>query len=201
MSGPFKLAGCAFMVAVLAACATTTLRTVESDPAFHVSQIHRVLVLNMSKDPGLRNRVEDEFVRQWKARGMDAVASHAVLAPGIKLEKGPIAAFANAQKFNAVLVTRLLGSEKIDPQIRGEDFEVPLSSGLPGGATDFYKALVASPEYAGNYRMVAVTTRIYETASGSRVWSATTQTLVAEDASKVIKPFVKVVLETLYQTP
>ena len=60
---------------------------------------------------------------------------------------------------------------------------------------------MASSEYAGNYQMAAVTTRVYETATEKRIWTGSTQILVAKDPSKLIKPFVKVVLEALYKTP
>lgn len=185
----------------LAACATTSMHEVSSEPGFNPGQLHKVLILNMGTDSVLRARVEDEFVRQWKKRGVDAQPSYRVLPPNVILDKAHVDPAARDQKFDAVLVTRLLGSQKINPNIRGQEFEVPVSTGLTGGATTFYNPLVASPEYSDSYRMAAVTTRVYDMASEKVVWTGTSQTLITEDATKLVKPFVATVLDSLYKTP
>jgi len=176
----------------LAGCATTSIRSVESDPTFHADQVKRVMVINLSPDPKVRSLVEDEFVRQWKKRKIDAVASYQVLPAGIKIEKGPVAVEARGQKFDSVLVTRLSSAQRIQTDTSQDNFDV-----TPGTAA-FTQAIIASPQYSEHYRMASVTTRLYQVEGEKKVWTTVTETLVTEDVAKLIEPFVKTVLETLY---
>jgi len=184
---------------VLAGCATTTVYKTEPEPGFKSENIHKVMIISLSKRTDVRLAVEDEFVRQWKKRGVQAVASHDALPFGTPLEKTHVAPVAKQQGFDSVLVSRLLGVQKIDPNIRNQEFDVE-SSSAAGKLDDYFDAVVASPQYAQNYQLAAVTANLYQVSTEKKVWSATTQTLVEQDLPKQIGEYVSVVLKTLYKS-
>ena len=169
-------------------CATTTLQSVQRAPDFNAGQIHRVLVVCVTRTAGLRNLVESEFVRQWKKRGVDATPSAKVLSDGVTLDKAGIASFAKAQGFNTVLVTRLVKRESIEAQ-------TPENANL----TQEVKAVVASPEYGMDYEVALVSSNLYDVATEKRVWSGITQTLVTGGAPSRIRAYVKLILKNLYE--
>src|SRR5258708_5649003 len=96
-------------------CATTRMQSVQRDPKFQIATIHKVLVVSLASTPEIRKQIEEEYVRQWSKRGVVAVASSAVLPVGVALDKAEVAPFAKAQRFDAVLVSRLLKRERYGP--------------------------------------------------------------------------------------
>src|SRR5690349_12910332 len=81
----------------LCACASTTIRSTDRAPDFHVEAIRRVMVIGVSQNQELRKAFEKEFVRQWRARGVDAVASFDILPSTASLERMDVTPFAKAQ--------------------------------------------------------------------------------------------------------
>src|ERR1700741_2603563 len=67
------LASMAFLVA---ACASTTLSNSWSNPDYKGPPLKKVMVVGVSNQPALRRTFEDEFVKELKAAGVDAVASY-----------------------------------------------------------------------------------------------------------------------------
>src|SRR5258708_5481764 len=160
-----------------AGCVTTALRTVQRDPAFQSGAIRRVLVISLSPNPERRRAIEDEFVRQWQSRGVTAVASYFALEKGTPLDKPHVAPLAKDQGFDTVLVSRLVGRGKIDPQIPAWDFDTELSTSARALSKD-YPVLVASPAYSPTYEQAVVITNVYNVAAQKKLWSGTSQTLI-----------------------
>src|SRR5258708_15693699 len=125
---------------ILPACASTNLQQVQRATDYRVARIHKVLVVCVTQKPGVRSRWENEFVRQWKARGVDAAASAKMLPAGVTLDKAGIAPFATGQGFDSVLVMRFLQREKIKA-------ETPYNPENPDdpSLTSYVHALVAAP--------------------------------------------------------
>jgi len=181
-------------------CATTALRTVQRDPAFRSGAIRRVLAISLSPNPERRRAIEDEFVRQWQARGVTAVASYFALENGTPLDKEHVAPIAKEQGFDTVLVARLVGRGKIDPQIPAWDFETELSTSARALSKD-YPVLVASPGYSPTYEQAVVVTNVYNVAAGKKLWSGTSQTLITDSFPVLVQAYVKEILNALYQSP
>jgi hypothetical protein len=183
-------------------CANTRMQKIESAPEFHVSQIHKALVVGLSKDDSVRQLFEDELVKQWTPRGVTVVPSLAVLPKGTALDKAGIEPYAKSGGFDVVLVTRPLERQPIDRQVRVQD----LSQGTPtlapeddSNMTNYFTAVVASPQYDIPYEVAFVRTNIYAVSTEKRLWSGMTQTLLTGDIHKEIAPFIKVILKNLYQ--
>lgn len=190
---------------LLSSCASTTMESVQRAPDFHITQIRKILIVGITQTPGVRELFEDEFVRQWKDRGVDAVASSTILPADVTLDKAGVEPVAKARGFDSVLVTRVLKRQAIKPQV----------AGAPGGSTigtpeedqsnltNYIHAVVASPEYGAEsgivYQVAVLSTNIYNVATEQKVWSGTTQTLVTGDIPKLVRPFIKVILKNIYQ--
>lgn len=168
-------------------CSTTTLQPVQRAPDFDAGRIRRVLVVCVTQTPDLRSLVESEFVRQWKKRGVHALASGNILSSAVTLDKAGIAPVAKAQGFDTVLVTRLVKREQIEAQ-------TPADANL----TQDVKAVVASPEYGMDYEVALVSANLYDAATEKRIWSGITQSLVTGGAPSRVRSYVKLILTNLY---
>jgi len=184
---------------LFSACATTTLQTVTRAPDFQAARIRKVLVVSLTSTPGARDLLENEFVRQWKERGVVAEASSHVLPIEIPLDKAGLAAYAKTNGFDSVLVSRLLKREKIEPAIVETKSERRQDTQENSTLTQDVQAIVASPEYPIDYEVAIVSVNLYDMATEKRMWSCRTQTVVTAGVPKVIRPFIKVILKSLYQ--
>jgi hypothetical protein len=200
----WRILGFGMSAALFSGCASTTMESVQRGPHFQSAQIQKVLVVGITQTAGLRPLFEAEFVRQWKARGVNAVASLDILPTDVTLDKVGIAPVAKAQGFDSVLVTRVLKRQAIQPQIA--QTRDRLVSGMPpedSKLTDYMHAVVASPEYGKEsgiqYEVAVLSTHIYDVATEQPVWSGTTQTLLTGNIPKLVGPFIKVILKNIYQ--
>ena len=186
------------LLLLLNGCATTRIQSVQKSPDFNSAHIRKVLIVAVTSTPGLRKQVEWEFVKQWKERGVDVVASESVLPLTVTLDKAGIGAFAKTQGFDSVLVTRLVKREKIEPQIvrtKGETAPPPADD---SNLTQYMGAVVASPEYGMDFEVAIVSANLYDVPTEMRLWSGTTQTLLTDDVPKRVRAFTQVILKTIY---
>src|ERR1700684_2656704 len=102
---------------LLGACASTTIESIQRAPGFDAAGIRKVLVVGALKRPDIRKAFEDDYVRRFKARRVDAVASMGILPSGTPLSRAGVVGLADAQGFDTILVTRLMDQEQLKPQI------------------------------------------------------------------------------------
>jgi len=138
------------------------MRSIQRAPGFRSAGMHRVLVIGHFKDQALRKLFEEEFVRQWSRRGVQAVSSLEVLPSGTPLSKEVVAPIANARGFDTVLVSRLLEKKTIHPG------EPAVSTILPPDQNDLQdmntamQTLLAPPVYTSEYTLATVETYLYD---------------------------------------
>src|SRR5258708_38604103 len=98
-----------------AACALTTMRSIQHAPDFRSTRIHRVLVIGDFENQSIRKSFEEEFVRQWSRYGVQAVSSLEVLPASAPLTRDRVATVDKARGFDKVLVARVLERKMIEP--------------------------------------------------------------------------------------
>ena len=99
-----------------------------------------------------------------------------------------MAPYAVSHGFDTVLVNRLVKRETLDktPGVKADkdpEHKQNLSDDLQWS--------VASPDYPGEFEVVTLRTSLYAVATEELLWSADSQTLIANDVSKRIRPYVK----------
>ena len=186
---------------LLSACSTTTMEQIRPAPDFQSGRIHRVMVIGVFKNQALRKEFEEEFVRQWTLRGVLAVSSLEVLPSTTTLNKVGVAPIAKAQRFDAVLVSRLLKIQRFGAGKRADLTIDTTAQNEIQNLNTVLQILLAPPAYATPYDLAAVETNLYDVASEKRVWSGISETTMIGKVSKLIRPFIKVILKSLYQNP
>lgn len=181
---------------LLAACATTQINAVWKDPSYH-GRPHRVMVVGMAKSPVNRRIFEDEFVRQFKARGVDAIASYTVLPDKKENDQAAIARKVDEQGADAVLITRLV-SKKI------EKFYVPGQVYYPphqyGHWRDYYGYgydAIYTPGYMAENAYAVMETNLYDAENDSLIWTASSQTVIRGADQNRIKSFIDIMVNSM----
>ncbi len=175
---------------VVIACATTKLTSVWKDETYQRGPVKKVFVMGFAQKPAIRNLFEDEFVKQLKARGTDAVASYTVIPFDQMLEKETMVSKIKDLRTDAVLITRVVGRRGI----RTYD---------PGGTWyDHYNKsfrYTQSPGYATEEDVAVLETTLYETRTEKLIWSAQSESLAMGVDRKRIRSFVKLMIEKLIE--
>jgi hypothetical protein len=198
-SRPLRIGVLLVSVAFFSACASTNLKSVQRAHGFEASRVRNVLVICITSTPGVRNRFESEFVRQWRARGVDAMASEDVLPVGVTMDKAGIAPLAKKQGFDSALVMRLLKRGKIDPQLAQVNSGNNPSPEDNSNMTHYVDAVVASPQYGTDFEVAVVGTNLYDVATEKLLWSGVTDTLLTGEPDKRAHQFVELILKELYR--
>jgi len=189
ISASFLMLGCA--------STTTTMDQVRPEAEFQVQRVQRVLVIGVIQNKELRQKFEDEFVREWKAHGVVAKSSLEIIPSSVTLNKSEVLPIAKAHQCDTVLISRLLKREHHEA---GKRTDIVAQTQVQGESS-LEQVLQDAPVSATAYDLVSVETSLYDAASAERLWSGISHTALIGDVSKHIRPFVKQILQSLYEPP
>ncbi len=179
-------------IILLASCATTTLTGDWRDESF-TGTITRVMVIGVSESPTNRNIFEDEFVRQLKTRGVDAVASYTMLPYRLLSNKAAVAATLKKTRMEMVIFTRLVDKKTVQTYVPGQVYAVPNYYYRWGT----YYEYVQSPGRIVENNYAYAETNLYYVKDERLIWSARSETLISGTTQQITRAFVKVMIEKL----
>jgi hypothetical protein len=187
-----------FCAVVAAACAGTKLVDPWRDPAYQ-GTLNKVFVLGVVKNRGPRGLLEDEFVRQLKARGIAAVASTSVLPDEAVPARDGIAAKVREAGADSVLVAKFVKKVSAEMHSPSRLYAVPHNFDAEWDPTIAATELTDSGlnEFSYDYYVAVMRTTVYSVASGTPVWSTTSETKYQGPLLGQIKPFVHAIISRL----
>ena len=191
----FLIAAC-----LCTACALTTMRSIQRAPDFHGAAIRRVLVIGDFENPINRKTFEEEFIRQWRRYGVQAVSSLDIWPSSATISKELVAPVAKARGFDTVLVARVLERKRIEPGEPAVPTIRPPTESEIQNLNSLRQILLSPPVAVSEFRLVTVETNLYDVASERRIWSAWSETEAMKKIPKLIPPFVKIILKNLYES-
>lgn len=157
------------------ACATTKLTSVWKDQTY-LEQPRKIMVIGVAKKPVNKRILEDEFVRQLKARGMDAVASYTVMPDEKQGDQAVIAEKMKEQGADAVLISRMASKKTVHTYIPGSVYYPPP---YYGKWRDYYGhgyQAVYTPGYLAEDEYALMETNLYDAGTDKLIWSAASET-------------------------
>lgn len=195
------------MLFVVAGCATTEFTSEWRDQSFR-GQPQKLMVIGMAKKPVLRRIFEDEFVNQLKRVGTDAVASYSVM-PAVKLpDQQAVAAKMKEIGADAVLITRLVDRKVVRTYVPGR-IDHPMGlwydryPGYYGSWPSYYNygsSFMYSPGYIDEDLYALMETCLYSAGNGEKmIWSATSETVIDRSDQKMVKSFIKAMVDKLQE--
>ena len=192
-----------FALLMLTSCASTSLLHVWKDDAYS-GEIKRVLIIGVTKKDNIKRSFEDEFVSQFKAKGVDAVAAFRVLPSKKKLDKDEIRAKVKELDIDTVLVTRLVDRKTLETYIptrvevieRGPYFGPDYYHNLHGYYGQSFD-IITTPGYTLVEKYIILETNLYDAKTDEIFWSVSSETYLGEPSNRLIKSLIKKLVENL----
>jgi hypothetical protein len=177
---------------ILAACATTEIKTVWIDGSYKGGPLLKILVMGLAKDQTIKRLYEDEFVNQLKAHGVQAVPSYSVIPQEKMGDENYISEKGKELGIDAALVTRLVDRKTIQTYYPPETFYTPAPyyRGWHGYYRSSYDYMV-SPGYIATDEAVVLETNIYSMQTNQLIWSALSETFLEGSSKKLIQSLVQ----------
>ena len=192
-----RMFGLAVAVALgLAACAASTKIVNEwVSPDYTSPRFRKIMVIGVSKQPSIRRTFEDEFVKQLKATGVEAVPSYLYIPEDGQVDEGRLQAAVKQAGADAVMVTRLVRVEK----------KTEVSPGFyqPAPPFSFYGGYSAAwlgyyePPRVYQYDVYISETSLYDMTKNRLVWAGTVETTAPHDINREIERYVDTVIDAL----
>lgn len=162
-------------------------------------KFHRVLALGLSDRTGVRVDFEDALAAELANVGYEAVPGNDILLrpPGTQLDLNTLREQIQANKIEAVVVSRLIKVDETVTYVPGTEYFVPYPyyNSFYGYYGTLYP-VVYSPGYLQKEKKVRIETNLYVTSTpdGQLVWTGITDTFNPSNVHKAIKGLVKLVV-------
>jgi len=183
---------------ILAACATTEIKSVWSDGSYKGGPLLKILVMGLAKDQTIKRLYEDEFVSQLKAHGVQAIPGYSVIPQEKMGDENYISEKSKELGIDATLVTRLVDKKTIQTYYPSQMFYTPAPyyRGWHGYYRSSYDYMV-SPGYIATDEAVVLETNIYSTQSNQLIWSALSETFIEGDSKSIIYSLVQKLIQDM----
>ncbi len=176
---------------ILNSCATTSLTTVWKDNTYKGGPLKKVLIIGVFNSQNMKKFFEDEFVRQLKNEGIDAVPSYTLFPEETILDKEMIVDKIKELRMDSVLITRV-----VDVTDAG-GYETYPTRVDPGG--DFYDYYVMCCQTAVSVGYVVVLeTRLFEEKYDKVIWSALSETSLQRTVEATMMSFIPAAIENMH---
>ena len=192
--GRFVRAFLTSIALVLVACASTSLTNSWSSPDYKGPALKRLLVVGISNQPALRRTFEDEFVKDLKAVGVDAVASYNFIAEDGQAEEARVNQAVKQAGADGVLITRFV---RVDVNTQVTPAYPPMMGmGYYGGYAGAWGGFYDPPMVTQTDTLV-LDTNLYSVDESHLLWSGTTQTFAPTSLKQNMPGFAKVIIGAL----
>lgn len=178
---------------LLAACASTTVRTAWYDTTYTGGAFKKILVVGMGGNIANTRAFEDIFVQKLKDAGVDAVAGYRTLPQGQPPGDAVWNAAVEATGADALLSVRLL---RVDTKTQVVTTMVPgpMVWGAWGGW--YGPSMVAVPELM-QYDIATAETELWNAKTRRVVWAAETDTFNPQSVAKETPGYADVIINQL----
>jgi hypothetical protein len=187
-------------IGLLASCYGTKMLAEWRDEEYR-GYPQKIFVIGVSTEYGPRTLVEDEFVRELKARGNDAIASYAVLPGRDKPTKEAVLAKVQELGADVIITVKFLKKDVGGAQTPLRRVAVP--QGFDSSWDSYYGGVsndVGIRDISYGYDVISMETTHYQTSTRKPIWSAMSQTSYEQGGPmKQIKPFTTAIMKKLAQ--
>lgn len=195
-------------LALLAACATTSLTSTWRDPGFAGGNLSKLLVVGITRDATIRRTFEDIFSAQLKSRGVQAIPSYTLIPQDGQVDEATLKAAVKKSGADAVITTRVVGIDQRTATSPGYAYygapvyPYPYAVGVPPPGMAFYGYYANTwsyyqPPTTYSYEEATLETSLFDATSGKLVWVATTRTFETQAAAKASSELAKIIIDEL----
>ncbi|MDH3442365.1 MAG: hypothetical protein OEN50_00440 [Deltaproteobacteria bacterium] len=184
------------MALITAACSTSNFIVNEwHNPAYTATVFKSVMIGGLSEQTSVRRNLEDEFLAQLRASGVDASPSYRNLPDDEKIDDVKLKQTARKAGADALLVARQVRVEQ-RTELGPSYYPVP-SVGIFGrNVSGVWHGGYGAPSVT-RYTEYTSEATLYDLAKSEVVWSATLRTSEQENLNTAVKLYVEAVIDAL----
>lgn len=186
-------------------CSSTTLSGSWRNPDY-LQVVRTIYIVGVSKNETQRRIFEDEFDRELRQYGVEAIASYRDLNDASDASRDLILAKARASNADALLITRILGKRTEEVVHPGGIYGYPYDPWFYSPRPYYYSYreyydrrfdMLYEPATVTRYRVITLECNLYDTATGGLIWSAQLETVEQSSLETMIRDFIEVVTRNL----
>jgi len=156
----------------------------------------KIVVVGALEQDAIRRNLEDRFVAELRAAGLDALPSYRLVAdPGKDIE-GSVKAAVQSTGADGVLVTRLIRSEQRTDVSPGT-YQPYFGFGYYHWNNPGWYGGLYTPPSVYQYPVYYSETTLYDAAKNEIVWTGTVRTIDPENAHEAIADYVATIITAL----
>jgi hypothetical protein len=178
---------------MLAACATTTIRSAWFDTSYKGGPMTRIVVVGVGGQVADRRVFEDIFAEQLRAAGVDGIPGYTVAPDEARIDNSAFAAAVERTGADGVLIVRLLN---VDTRTQVSTAMVPGPTWW-GPDAGFYGPVWFPQTQVNQYEVAQVESSLYETKTRRMIWVATTDTMNPATVARETPRFAEVIIGQL----
>ena len=165
---------CLAAALMLAACASTSLTKVYSDPSYSGGKLSKIMVVGVSEKTDVRKSFEDDFAAALAKHKVMAKPSYRLIPAAKENDPKAVLALANKAGVQAVLVTHYKGTTKT------QQYMPPPTPFYGGHFGSYYGPVYGYVHQPGGYyrtvKFVKLESKLYSVPAGKLIWSADSDT-------------------------
>jgi len=183
-------------------CKSAKLVASLKNPGYTGGRLHKILIIGMSENVGIRADFEDAMASALAKDGIEAIPGHTILLrpESSEMDLSYLKAQIAEHKIDGIVTSRLVGVKKDITYVPGQIYAVPhpYYNSFYGYYGTVYRQ-VYTPDYLHEDQTVRIETNVYatDTPEGELVWTAISDTFNPASAHKVIDGLVKLVAQEL----
>lgn len=182
----FPVLPAAAMLMLLSACASTDLTAVWKD-AQYKGHARKIMVIGILQSPVIQRQFEDDMVRRLKEHRTDAIAGYTVLPDRPENDRAAAEQKIRELGADAVMIVQVVDKKTVTNYVP--------SPGYYGSTWQGYYAYSPGTMVQNDYAVVQ--TYLYDLASRKPIWTASSETLLGDNAGSRVAAFVKVIVKSL----
>ena len=192
---------------IFSGCSSTRLVTSWHDEMVPSGTFKKPLVVAIANKQVIRAKLEDEFVRELRANGIDGMQSYKTFPDLKETEHTNIISGLSGLGRDCALVTRLIDIKKETIIVPGQTTVYPVGGYIGPSHYNRFRTyyvesynIVNSPAYSYESKTYVMEANLYDAHSEKLVWTAYTETESPQSIDSAVKDFVKVVMKDITKT-
>jgi hypothetical protein len=192
-----RTALCLPIALLLAACASTTIRSAWFDTSYQGGPLKKIVVVGVGAQAVDRRVFEDAFAQRLRAAGVDALPGYTVVSDEARQSEAAFNTAIEGSGADGVLIVQLLG---VDTHTQITTTMVPSSNlgwGWGRGWGSGFGPTWVPVQQVSQYDVARVETNLYEARTRRLIWAASTDTLNPASVARETPRFADLIIREL----
>jgi hypothetical protein len=196
MTFTLRILSALLAMVILSGCASITLQNSWKDPGVTAKQYRKLLVVGLTDRPQMRQLFEEIFAGEINKNGAIGIASYTLTGAEGKPSQADLESAVKKSGVDGIITTRLVGTKRHSDARTGFVLTGRGREALYGGSVS-YATFVHQPVEVTTSTEAAIETNLFDTGTGSMVWSGTSSAMNPEGIINISTTVADIVIKAM----